>query len=638
MYKLPVVHTILALSLFLSPFANVIAEDIPEIIVTANRTANTVDETIAPVTIITRDDIERLQATSVVDVLRSTPGVDISTNGGLGSNASIYMRGTNSDQVLVLVDGIPYGSATSGTTAFQYLPVSQIERIEIVRGPQSSLYGSNAIGGIIQIFTNKSTKKGSQGQSFYANTGYGTDNTTDSTVGLGYANNASSINASVSYLDSDGYDFLGNPDPDNADNDDDGYDNTSISINGRHQFSEQLTLSGSYLLADGKNDYDSTNGLGLASKKTRGEFKQQVASLVMDLTINSIWSSQLLIGQSQDKTDSYRLPNLSTNIEKTYFNTTKNNLSWKNDFIIRDKDILTVGIDYLDESVDSTTDYDEDSRWTQGVFTQYQYYGDVFDVKASWRYDDNEQFGSYNTGNLGVGFDLDKNVRVSASYGKAYKAPTFNSLYWPVQTFPAYFYTYQGNPNLKPEESESFDFGLNGQFNSVSWTANYYTTKISNLITNKGQLNPVTFFWEEQPENIGKAHIDGLELTIKTQLMHWMVQGSISHSNPKDDDTGKILPNRSKDLFRLDLDRSIGQLSVGASVIAASERFTSSDARIPGYGIMNLRGSWQINTHWSIKAKIDNVFNKDYYTTQSFIGLPFNAQDRFAFASIHYKM
>ncbi len=625
LYKIPgtpAIQTLSALSLFLTPLLLIQAhaEEIPEIIVTANRTANTVDETIAPVTIITRKDIDRLQAQSVVDVLKSTPGVDISTNGGLGSNTSIYMRGTNSDQVLVLVDGVPYGSATLGTTPFQYIPVSQIERIEVVRGPQSSLYGSSAIGGIIQIFTRKDIR----GQSFYANTGYGTDSTTESNIGFGYGNETSNINLGIGYIDSSGYDFLGNPDPANADNDDDGFDNTSVSINGYHKFNEQFTLSGSYLMADGENQYDYTNGLTLATTRTRTEFKQQVASIVADLKINDIWSSQLLIGQSKDESDNYQLPFFGTSLKKTQFDTTKDNVSWKNDFIIRDKDILTIGFDYLDESVDSTTDYAEESRWTKGTFTQYQYYGDIFELKAAWRYDDNEQFGSHNTGNIGIGFNLDKHVRVTTSYGRAYRAPTFNQLYYP-------FY---GTADLNPETSESFDFGLNGQFNSVSWSANFYTTSIRNLIA--------TNFSTFRADNINKAKINGLELTLGTELFGWKIQSSYSHTNPENDDTGNYLTNRSRDTFRLDIDNHYKNFTYGASVIAASKRYLDANNTntLAGYGIMNIRGSWELTKNWTIKAKVDNLFDKEYATTQQTYGnkLPYKAQERFAFASIHYKM
>ncbi len=624
LYKVPAIQTLSALSLFLTPLISiqVQAEDIPEIIVTANRTTNTVDETIAPLTIITRKDIDRLQAQSVVDILKSTPGIDVKTSGGMGSSTSIFMRGTNSDHILVLVDGIPYGSATLGTTPFQYIPVSQIERIEVVRGPQSSLYGSSAIGGIIQIFTNKETR----GQSFYADTGYGSDDTVEANAGFGYGNETSSFNIGVGYIDTDVYDFLGNPDPANADNDDDGFDNTSVSINGRHKFNEQFTLSGSYLLADGENQYDYTNGLNLATTKTRTEFKQQVASIVADLKINDIWSSQLLIGQSKDESDNYQYPYFETTIEKSQFDTTKDNFSWKNDFIIRDKDILTVGFDYLDESVDSTTNFDKDSRWTKGVFTQYQYYGEVFDIKGAWRYDDNQQFGSHNTGNIGLGFDLDEYLRVTVNYGSAYKAPTFNDLYYPDVGY------FKGNSGLKPETSESFDFGLSGEFKSINWSANFYTTSIRNLIE----------YQYPTMENIDKANIDGIELSLGTQLFGWNIQGNISHTNPKNDDTGNYLTNRSRDTFRLDMDSKYKNFTYGASVIAASKRYldANNDNTLAGYGIMNIRSAWELTKNWTIKAKVDNLFDKEYATNRQTYGneLPYKAQDRFAFASIHYKM
>ncbi len=624
LYKVPAIQTLSALSLFLTPLVSIQAqaENIPEIIVTANRTANTVDETIAPVTIITRKDIDRLQAQSVVDVLKSTLGIDVKTSGGMGSSTSIFMRGTNSDHILVLVDGVPYGSATLGITPFQYIPVSQIERIEVVRGPQSSLYGSSAIGGIIQIFTNKETR----GQSFYADTGYGSDDTVEANAGFGYGNETSSFNIGVGYIDTNGYDFLGNPDSANADNDDDSFDNTSVSINGRHKFNEQFTLSGSYLLADGENQYDYTNGLNLATTKTRTEFKQQVASIVADLKINDIWSSQLLIGQSKDESDYYQYPYFETTIEKYQFDTTKDNFSWKNDFIIRDKDILTVGFDYLDESVDSTTNFDKDSRWTKGVFTQYQYYGEVFDIKGAWRYDDNQQFGSHNTSNIGLGFDLDEYLRVTVNYGRAYKSPTFNDLYYPDVGY------FKGNSGLKPETSESFDFGLSGEFKSINWSANFYTTSIRNLIE----------YQYPTMENIDKANIDGIELSLGTQLFGWNIQGNISHTNSKNDDTGNYLTNRSRDTFRLDMDSKYKNFTYGASIIAASKRYldANNDNTLAGYGIMNIRSAWELTKNWTIKAKVDNLFDKEYSTNRQTYGneLPYKAQDRFAFASIHYKM
>ncbi|MDX2506306.1 MAG: TonB-dependent receptor [Gammaproteobacteria bacterium] len=620
--KLPLVSVVSALTTFFNPSMAEISNVEPaQIIVTANRTANTVDETLAAVSIITREDIERIQASSVVDVLAMTPGIDITSNGGFGSTQSIYMRGTNSNQVLILIDGVPSGSATLGTTPFQYLPVAQVERIEVVRGPHSSLYGSSAIGGVIQIFTRKDADK----RHLYSNVGYGSEHTKEVNFGISDGNPSNSYNLSLGYQDSDGYNFLGDTYPDS---DDDGFDNTSISLGGRHKFNEKLQLSGSFLHSEGRSEFD-----GYDYKNTHTNYKEQVTTAVADYQANDIWTTQFQIGQSIDE-----LKNHLTATDKSHFKTTNDNFSWKNEFLIRETDLLTLGIDYLDESVDSSTDYSEDSRWNKAAFAQYQYYGDVFDIKASWRYDDNEAFGSHTTGNIAFGFDLDQYVRVTTSYGTAFKAPTFNDLYWPRETFPSFFYVYEGNPNLKPEESESFEFGLNGKFNSVSWTAHYYHTKVTNLISSQGQLNPNTFFWQERPENIGKASIDGIEFTIKTEIMDWLVQGHFSHTNPTDDKTGEILPNRSEDQFRLDVDQNYGKLSYGASVIASSERYTSSKQRIAGYGIMNIRGAWEINQHWTLKAKIDNLFDKQYATTQSFTGLPFYAQDRFAFASIHYQL
>ncbi|MCP3852250.1 MAG: TonB-dependent receptor [Gammaproteobacteria bacterium] len=585
------------------------SNNIPKIVITANRTANTVDETTAPVSIITKKDIERLQAQSVMDILQSIPGIDMTSSGGRGSKQSIHMRGTNSNHILVLVDGTPIGSATLGTTPFEYIPISQVERIEVVRGPHSSLYGSAAIGGVIQIFTNK----GQSEQQAFANVGYGSDSTEEYNIGTSGGNSKSTYSLSLGYQETNGYNFYGESSPHT---DDDGFDNTSLSLSGSHKFTEAFKISGNYLYSEGTNEYDPVSSpfFPVGSENPYRDYKEEIATITADYEINQIWSTQFLFGHSTDKSEDH-----TSFSSETLFKTTKNNYSWKNEFLINDKDLLTLGIDYLDESIDSSADYDEDSRWNKAVFAQYQYYGNVFDFKISGRHDDNKSFGGHTTGSLSFGFDLDENVRVTSSYGTAFVVPSFNELYYPGF----------GNDDLKPEESESFDFGLEGKFNSVSWTANFYKTSITDLIV----FPPPTYVIQ----NKDKANIDGLELTLQTKLINWTVSASASFTDPVDNETGDILDNRSKNHFRLDLDSHFGKFNYGASVVAASERYLSGEKNLSGYGVMNLRGSYHFNKHWTLKAKVDNLFDKDYATNTAG-DLPYKAQDRYVFTSIHYQM
>ena len=602
-----------------------VSSSTPEIVVTATRTANTIDETLAPVTIITREDIERVQATSVSEVLRMTPGISFTSNGGFGSISGLSLRGTNTNHVLYLIDGVPVRSATLGSTPIEYLPISQVERIEVVRGPRSSLYGSDAIGGVIQIFTTKSNEK-----RVTASVGYGSDNTREFSASYSDGNDTSHFGGGLSVFDTDGYDFFGRDSfgvKNKADKDDDGFENYSLSLNASHELNRDLKVSGLYLRSQGKNEYD-----GYQDKDTHTDFIEQVMSGTLDYAVNDVWNSQLTISRSYDKQHN-RLYNPPAQgfffvDPKSHFNTKTDFVNWQNDIVIRDSDLFTLGIDYKKDKVDSSTDFAEDSRWNKAFYSQYLYYGDVFDTQISWRHDDNEAFGSHNTWSFGSGFDLDENVRITGSYGTAFKAPTFNDLYWPADAF------FKGNPDLKPEKSRSFDFGVEITTGKTLWTANYYYTKINNLITFVDSYPAVSMM-----ENVSKANIDGFELTVATELYGWALSANASFVNPTDEATGKLLPGRSKRNLNFSADNSIGAFSYGASVTASSKRYNKTNERdeLSGFALMNIRTAWQFNKQWTVKAKVDNLFDKEYVLTQQ-AGYDYKQPDRFIFTSIHYQM
>ncbi len=285
-------------------------------------------------------------------------------------------------------------------------------------------------------------------------------------------------------------------------------------------------------------------------------------------------------------------------------------------------------MDYQKDQVSSSTDFSETSRWNKAFYSQYLYSGDVFDTQLSWRYDDNEAFGSHNTWGVGTGFELDENVRITTSYGTAFKAPTFNDLYWPADAF------FQGNPNLKPEESNSFDFGVEITTGDTLWTANYFDTRVKNLITYVNSFPAVSMV-----ENVDKARINGLELTMATEIFSWQLTANASFINPRDDKTGKLLPRRSKRNLNISLDQTTGAWSYGGSVVASSERYNRTDERdqLSGFGLLNIRAAYQINKNWAVKAKIDNLFDKNYVLSKQ-SGFNYKQPDRFAFASINYQM
>ncbi len=571
--------------------------------VTATRTAQTIDDTLAAVTVITRDDIDSLQDQDLVELLDGLPGLTISSNGGLGKSTGLRLRGTGSGHILVLIDGVRIGSATLGTTAFQHLPLQQIERIEIVRGPASHLYGADAIGGVIQIFT----RKGQQGTQINAEAGYGSHNTTNNSLSISGANDNTSYSLSISQLKSDGFSTLKGNDPDK-----DGYRNQSITAQLDHHFSTNLKLGVNILHANGNSEYDGW----FATNDYSTDFVQQSISSKLEYTPATWWDLSLSLGETRD--ESTTLINGSRN---SFFDTKRHQASWQNNFFINEESILTLGVDFLRDKVDSNNSYSEEKRENSGYFIQYQRTLGANSFTLALRHDDSDAFENSDTGNVAWGYDLSESLQVNASYGTAFKAPTFNDLYYP----------FSGNPDLSPEKSKSIELGLRGRQGWGHWSLNTFQTDIKNLIA-WAPIAPGSPIWT--PQNINKVRIKGIETSISSTLAGWDVTANLTLLDPRNTQTGKRLQRRHKRTLRVDINRGFGKTHIGATLQARSYQYEDSNntQRISGFGTVDLRASHQLTRNWQIKAELSNLFDKEYETIKNY-----NTDDRALFARISYQ-
>jgi len=563
-----------------------------EIVVTATRTAQTADETLAAVTVITRKDIERMQAQSVQEVLAGQAGISIDNSGGAGKATNVYLRGTNSGHTLVLIDGVKIGSATLGAVAFQDIPLDAVERIEIVRGPLSSLYGSEAIGGVIHLFT----RKGGGETTPSASVGLGSYGTVNASAGITGGGTDSWYNARVSHAKTDGF----NAQP-AAQLDADGYENTAFSIRGGHRFNQSTEIDAHFLRAKGDNEYD--NAWDALSDKNTNTSVQLAAGVRMKHRVNEQWRTELSAGQSRDESDDF-----NNGISTGVFNTRRNTATWQNDLDLGARRQLTLGVDYQEDKVTSSTAYAVKSRDNTGVFTQWMAGVGAHDFKLSLRRDDNSQFGTHDTGNAAWGMDMGNELRARLSYGTAFKAPTFNDLYYPGL----------GNPAIRPEKSESYEIGLAGKTGRVAWTANAFSTQVDSLIAWVNVSGPS---WT--PMNVDKARMQGVETSVTTALAGWDVRSSLTLQDTKQlggTNDGKSLHRRPDQVMRVDLDRAVGSWKIGSTLRAEGKRYNelANTTKLGGYGLIDLRAETKLSKDWQFQAKLENLADKTYQTVAGY--------------------
>ncbi|MBB3167184.1 TonB-dependent receptor domain-containing protein [Simiduia aestuariiviva] len=588
-----------------------------EVLVTATRTAQPLTETLAPVSVLSADDIAALQAPDLPALLRGFTGVDIIQRGGRGANSSAFVRGTNAGHLLVLVDGVRVGSATLGIAALETLDPAAIERIELVRGPRSSLYGADAIGGILQIFTRKASEPG---LTMGVAGSYGSHNEQHLRTTLGYKTERSHLRMVFSHNSTDGFDR--SVDDSGLSGDDDGYSANRVALSAGHQLADALSLSANLQYQEGEADTDSA--FCVIDCRPFARFANGSADLGLQAQLTDIWSSQLRLGFAQDKSeqdDHIRAAAIANWGGRNRIETERETASWQNDFALTEDQMLTLGVDYLNDKVDGQLEnriyapdwsysvefvgYDVDDRASTGVFGQYQARVGEHDLVASARTEDNAQFGTANTGSLAYGYQLSDSWTLLASTGTAFKAPTFNDLYWPNA----------GNPDLQPETSTNVEVGARFARGNVQLAVNVFENKVDDLIA---WAPTMSGNW--QPSNVAKATILGAEVEFDAALGEWQLAANYTWLDAEDDASGKALPNRAAQLFNADISRRLGDLTLALAVEARSKRYAdaANTLSLAGYGLLNARLAWNLSRELVLEAKVNNVLDKDYTLVQGF--------------------
>lgn len=591
----------LALPFFLLPTANTFADTferdqalkLPDTLISANRQVEARNDSSAANTVFTREDIDRLQPSDVPDLLRRVPGVQVAQTGGRGSLPGVYIRGTQSAQSLVLVDGQRIGNSTSGDSNLQHLNIEQIERVEVLRGSRSVIYGSDAIGGVIQIFTRRGTGQGLQPR---LHMGLGSNQSWERSLGLSGGDDKTRFNLGASLDESAGIDRTRDSYP--SDGDHDAYRNQSVSLSLSHALTDDIEVGANLLDNRGKSEFD--NPFGRFDPVTFESLQQQpysdfnVSSLnsYIDARITEIWKTRVEFGHSENREKTF--DKLSD--ERSVFNTYRDSVNWQNDLTLDARNSLILGGDWYEDRINSSTAFDEDSRWNRAAFIQHRYQGDSFSTELGLRHDDNQQFGGQNTWSGTFTLPLNPDNDVLLSYSEGFRAPTFNDLYYPDFS----------NPELKPETSKSYELQWRSQLSDSS--------RLETSIYRTDLEDAIIFGSNSRPENVASARINGFEAALKQDLFGWQSNLGVSIIDPRDRDSGHTLARRARRTLSWDLDRQFDRLSLGASWQAVSSSYDDRDNQqsLGGYALFGLRSSWALNREIKLDLKVDNLFDKGY--------------------------
>ena len=646
--------------------------ELEEIVVTATRIPTPLADTLPTTAIITAEDIERIKPQDFGELLKRTSGIGFRDSGGRGSTGGVFVRGAGSDHVLILINGIRTGSATLGTTAIGQIPLESIKRIEIIKGPMSGVYGSDAMGGVIQIFTKDFHEEGAFGA---IKTTFGTNNLQKYDAQAGYGDDRYSVYASLSKESTDGIDRTqfkggGNEDKDSFKQNSGSFslsvfpqdnlvvevshiqssaavdiDNISISSKDltpielpSQQRVETLDERNSRLLQYEK-DCPQVEYRALAEQGEKkapnptsdrfcrgvgwyGESNQNITSARFEYEHSDQLSVSGLFGSS---TDSNRDINLDTNRDDL-FETKKVDYSVQANLNLSSRTHITFGVDYQKDTITSpeSRTYDVTERTNKGWFALWQNQFDRSSTVLNVRRDKNDSYGYVSNYSVQQSFELSNHYEIIGSYGTAFKAPTFNDLYWPGQ----------GNPDLEPEQSKSFEISLRARLDDLNWQVSAFQTKVENLIA-WAPIIPNDYSGPWQPSNKDNSTLKGVEVELTKVWNDYRFVGSLDYLDAEDDE-GNFLPGRARSSASFEFGKQIGNIYVGIDAFAEHGRHDRGK-KLPGYALWGLHANYEISESLLISGKVDNLFDKNYVTNRTSSGDDYQNEGRTVQISVEYK-
>ena len=573
-------------SLCLSPAYAAPTESLDPVVVTASRTAQSIDEALAPVIIISRDEIERSLASDVAGLLRFHAGLDIARTGGPGAQTSLFIRGTESNHALVMIDGVKVNPGTIGVAALQNIAPELIERIEIVKGPRSTLYGSDAIGGVVHIITRKQKQDGTK---IATTLGFGDDHDRRFSASLLHKEGNYRAGLSFSRQGTEGIPALVTQDNDR------GYNNRSINAYAGYSFANGTDIEFSHWQATGTSEYDS---FGSAVDQ---DFTNLASSLTVKNNLSDNWASTLKLSHFKDQ--------LNQNQNANYIRTKRNVLDWQNDIELNNHNLVTAGVMFSREDTVTVgfTSFDEDTD-VNALFIQDNITWGNHQVLAGARYIDHSDFGTHTTWNLEYGYQFTPKLRMTAGVGTAFRAPDSTDRYG-----------FGGDPDLDPEVARNTEIGLRYKIDShQNVSVNVFDNKIDDLIG-----------FTTMAVNINEARIRGVEVAYNYAKGPWSFRTEAISQDPEDRSNDEILARRAERSLTASLDYSRGRHQLGLDLLTTSKRENSSfdTTVLDSYTLVNLRGGVKLDQDWTIQARVENLFDEEYATASTSSG-DYSVQDR----------
>ena len=609
----------LALGTALSAHAQL---QLKEQVVTASRVATPVTDVLADVSIIDRAQIELAGQSSIRDLLAQQAGVQIVSSGSYRSNTAIFLRGAVTSQTLVLIDGVRVGTATSGGAAMDNLPLERIERIEILRGAASALYGPDAVGGVIQIFT----RVPSQALALGASVGVGTDGQQQASAHVSGSSGAIGYSLGVSREKASGISAIANPASGSYNPDADGFEAASADFRLSAQINRAHAVRLSLLRSDTDYRLDSTpfpNPLGLngLTSDARGKTGLGHATLQWDAQWLEQWHSTLTAGTSNEQSlgDTLRVSDGAAG-GSTQFNTNRRQATWQNDFVL-DKDVLSLMLESRNETVDSNTAYTVTSRDVRSALASYAFNRAAWNALVVARNDDNSQFGNFNNWSLSGGYRVTDALRAVASMGTSFQAPTFNQLYYPGF----------GNPALQPQRNRATELGLKYHTGSLALGAVVYNNDIQGFIV------PTTNVQSSL------AVLRGITLTADMHTGDTSYSLSYDYADPRSYSKSAAqndlrLVRVARNLLNARISQRLGDLSVFGELRLSGDRednnlsFSGRDL-LPGYTLLNIGANWKLQKNVSLLARINNLTDAQYQLANGF-----STPGRNLFVSMNWAM